>query len=243
MKEKPCKEPWKISVCQSGGRDTSWDRQPRAGLCRDSSTGTWCGITTSLCLHCWIQLVQLGWGQIPLHPAISGMLALIFLLWCCIFQCRTNSGGDCTVLFLPISDAVFVAPYFEAAPKVTDSSHNHQEVHLYAETHFCCLLHPVSPSVYSLAWLSLSGDSFSPAPGSGTLLCPVTSHTGTVCSSCASTGHPELVPALARWQRQNKLLPRAFLSSYWAFQMPAMPKQRRKLFSGTVLIQEGASVA
>lgn len=88
--------------------------------------------------------------------------------------------------------------------------------------------------------------SFSPAPRSGTLLCPVTSHICSVCCSCASTGAPEMGPALARSQRQATVIncfPTACLSSYWAFQMPPMPKDRRKPFSETVHIQDVVSVA
>lgn len=55
------------------------------------------------------------------------------------------------LLFLIISNAFSVAPYFGAVQKLIYSSCDHQEVHWYVETHFYWGLHPVSPSFLGMA--------------------------------------------------------------------------------------------
>lgn len=83
--------------------------------------------------------------------------------------------------------------------------------------------------------------SFSPAPRSGTLLCPMTFHICSVLFLCIHRG-PWDGTCFSQATVIN-CFPTACLSSYWAFQMPPMPKDRRKPFSETVHIQDVVSVA
>lgn len=76
--------------------------QPRAGLCRNTSTGTWCGITTSLCLRaefswcswtdvrslctlplvaCWLWYSSCGTAFFPAEPALVGTVLYCSFLY------------------------------------------------------------------------------------------------------------------------------------------------------------------